>query len=352
MSESISYSSVEHQLEKLQSQNLIIEDIASAKNALNTIGYSSLIKSYREPYTYRKNDKVKYRDGVTFEQLVSLYLLDKHLRSAVIAAMLDLEEHVKAISAEVIAARFGTSTDEYLNYRNYRNKRKRKARFSLSGLLTKFHETLLSEKDPIHYCMQKHGDVPPWILFKGAYFSTIVNFIDQFKEPEQLTLMSKLYDMEDTALSENALRYLMLDTLFVCQEYRNLAAHGGRIYNYSCSYQFHVSQIWGEQPPSDLSGFNTLLYLLHLLSYSYPYLTIANALDQEINRHCKRFPADVTYLGSILNVNITQRNVVYRSKGGRIFHRDPHCCGIKNAEILDLSEAKSQGLKACSKCTI
>lgn len=347
----ITYSTVEHQIEKLKSQNLTIEHIDVAKEALNTIGYSSLIKSYREPYIYRENGNVRYRDGVSFEQLISLYLLDKHLRSAVISSMLDLEEHIKALSGEVIASKFGTATSDYLNYRNYRNKRKRQHRFTLSALLSKFQEILLSEKDPIHYCIQRHGDVPPWILFKGAYFSTIVNFIDQFKEPEQMTLVSKLYNSDNVPLSSDALRHLMLDTLFVCLEYRNLAAHGGRIYNYVSNYPFHVSQIWGEQLPSDLSGFNTLLYLLRLLNYGSPYITIADTLESQINRHCKLFPADVTYLGSILNVNITTHNIVYLPKGGRIYHKDPHCCGIKNAETLELSEAVSLGLKACCKCT-
>lgn len=54
----------------------------------------------------------------------SLYLLDKNLRNAVIASMLDLEEHIKEAAADVVAKSFGTHPDKYLNYRNYANKRK------------------------------------------------------------------------------------------------------------------------------------------------------------------------------------------------------------------------------------
>ncbi len=42
------------------------------------------------------------------------------------AAMLDLEEHIKEAVADVITKSFGTRQDEYLQYRNYQNKRKYK----------------------------------------------------------------------------------------------------------------------------------------------------------------------------------------------------------------------------------
>lgn len=52
-------------------------------------------------------------------------MLDKNLRNAVMAAMQDLEEHIKELSSDVIASSFGTHQNDYLQYKNYRNKRKR-----------------------------------------------------------------------------------------------------------------------------------------------------------------------------------------------------------------------------------
>ena len=51
------------------------------------------------------------------------------------AAMLDLEEYIKEVTANVVAQSFGTHQNQYLEYRNYQNKRKTKYRFSLSGIL-------------------------------------------------------------------------------------------------------------------------------------------------------------------------------------------------------------------------
>lgn len=78
----------------------------------------------------------KYIDReVTFEQLYSLYAFDKNLRNAVMAAMLDLEEHIKEAAADTIAEVFGVHQDNYLQFRNCQNKRKRKERFSLPKIL-------------------------------------------------------------------------------------------------------------------------------------------------------------------------------------------------------------------------
>lgn len=104
--------------------------------------------------------------NITFEQLCSLYLLDKNLRNSVIAAMLDLEEHIKEAAADVIAKSFDVNQNDYLLYKNYQNKRKYKSRFTLSGVLKTLTNTLETDKEPIHHYQTKYGIVPPWILFK------------------------------------------------------------------------------------------------------------------------------------------------------------------------------------------
>lgn len=128
----IEYTTVEQQIEKLLSQNLTINDIEFAKHNLALYGYSNLIKSYREPYIIRANDQISYREGVAFEQIRSLYLLDKNLRNSVMAAMQDLEEHIKETAASTVSESFGTAESNYLKYKNYRNVKKRKKTLSTS----------------------------------------------------------------------------------------------------------------------------------------------------------------------------------------------------------------------------
>ncbi|MGP1349009.1 MAG: Abi family protein [Stomatobaculum sp.] len=298
-------STVEQQIEKLKSQGLIINNESKTAEQLSIYGYSNLIKPYREPYSFiNGTSQLEYRTGVTFEQVCSLYLFDKNLRTAIIAIMLDLEEHVKASAAAILAEAFGTKSDDYLEYRKFRNKRKKKLHFTLSHILQTLNNTKLSEKDPIHHCMASHGDVPPWTLFKGVYFSTVVNFIDQFKAPEQLELYSRLFGDSLNLLADQQKIFFMMDSLFVCTEYRNLAAHGARIYNHDSSGNFRWNEIVGPKQTPCPEGLSLLLYILHKFRYATPYNTMVKSLFEEWQRHCDAYPSDVTYLANTLRINI------------------------------------------------
>ena len=342
----INHSSVEHQINKLKSQQLLIQDEKQAKDALMLYGYSNLIKSYRDPYFIIDGGQKTYRSGVSFEQISSLYLLDKNLRNAVMASMLALEEHIKEAAANVVAKSFGTDHNDYLKFKNYQNKRKKKIQFSLANLLNKMRGVLNTDKDPIHHYMQKYNTAPPWILFKSVYLSTIINFIDQFKALEKVSMANSLYELSELNISQTDLTRLMMDTLFTCNDYRNTAAHGGRIYNHVCR---NTISSYGNMP-LPFHGFSQLLYLLRLLKYKDPYLYLQKALDEQINRHCSIYPADVTYLGQSLNINITPISYVYIANKNNKYHTNPHCSGILNPKQMELSSAESLGYIPCKRC--
>lgn len=346
----IIYTTPEEQINKLKSQNLIIRDEELAKDVLSLFGYSNLIKSYREPYMIISEGKKIYRSGVSFDQLCSLYRLDKALRNAVMASMLDLEEHIKEAAADVVANAFGTHPDEYLKYKNYSNKRKKQKQFSLSEILETMKKTLNSGKDPILHYRTVHGIVPPWILFKSVYFSTIINFIDQFKISQKDEMVEKLYDTTMLNLSPESARKLMMDTLAICMEYRNLAAHGGRTYNYICNSKLRINEIFNTNVESEIAGFSQLLFLLSLLDYQNPYRNLSAALTSELDRHCNHYPQDTTYLGQILNVNIVSTQIVWVSDKSSKYHSNPHCSGLKNAKELELEKAEKQGYIPCKRC--
>jgi len=346
MDKPIKYTTTDEQLLKLKKQGLIINDEQGAKKALNTYGYSNLIKGYRDPYTYTENGKKLYRSGVTFEQILSLYTLDKNLRNSVLAALLDFEEYLKEAVANVVADSFGVNQDMYLKFENYRDKRRRKYRFSLAGILETMRETLETDRNPICHYSEKYGTVPPWILFKSLYFSTVVNFISLLKPREKVLLSSKLYNSDSLGLDNNTISTLMIDTLFICLEYRNLSAHGARIYNHSCSSRLRFA----EDEYLSLHGFNLLLFILNILEYRVPYTYLKNALTRGLNMHCESYPDDITYLGQILDINITHTVPVYRTDKSKIYHYDMHCSGIKSPARLELTEALKSGLTACKRC--
>ena len=304
MSKTIQYSSVEYQIDKMKKQGLTIRNEDFAKTMLIRNGYSNLIKSYRDPYVIIGPEGVSYRPGITFDQVASLYIFDKNLRNAVMSSMLDLEEHIKALSADIIAKDFGTDHNYYLDKRNYRNKKYKNKHFSLDAILTILKDALDMQRDPILHCRITYRTVPPWILFNGVYFSTIVNFIDKFKRPQMDALSHRLFKKDVTStLNDEQLRYLLMDSLFIYLEYRNLAAHGGRIYNYNTKANLRTKEIYSNTG-MHLTGFSKLLFLLEQLDYQNPFDYLRRALNNELTRHCSSYVEDVTYLAQTLNVNI------------------------------------------------
>ena len=347
----IEYSTIEQQLEKLTSQGLIISDVDFAYSQLKCYGYSNLIKSYREPYSIIENGIRKYRSGVTFEQIASLHELDKNIRNSVMASMQDLEEHFKEVSADVIAHSFGTNQEDYLKYRNYQNKRKSIEKFQLGSILDSLRAQLESPKDPIHHYYTNYGVVPPWILFKSIYFSTMVNFIDQFKASEQTETMMRLLDFEHLNITEDNARMLMMDILFVSMEYRNNAAHGGRMYDFVPKNRIRTSNILGDCYRDCNPQFAELIELLNFFRYKDPFNQLHKTLSQEVNRHCCLFPQDVTYLGQILNIDIVLHSIVYISGKTMKFHSSPNCSGMTNPIEIELEDAVKKGYCPCKRCT-
>lgn len=347
----ILYSTIEQQIEKLKSQNLIIEDENRARTVLKLYGYSNLIKGYREPYVIKSGDSITYRSGVSLDQIESLYLLDKHLRNSVMAAMLDLEENLKAACADVIASSFGTHQDDYLQFSNYRDKRRRRPQFELGSILNTMKHTIeTSDKNPILHYRQEHGTIPPWILFKNVYFSTIINFINLFKTPEKNLLIHHLYNVDKLPFTLEQLNRVMMNTLFICLEYRNLAAHGGRTYNHICESTIDYNVFSFDRNTSP-HGFNLLLFLLSQFEYKDPFRILADSLTYEVNRHCQHFPEDVTYLGRILNVDIKSETVGFITQNSNKYHFNPHCSGIMNTTKVPVEKLKEQGYIPCKKCT-
>lgn len=347
MGNAIHYSTVEYQIEKLISQGLIINDKELAQHELSLYGYTNLIKGYREPYTYIKDGKRLYKPGTTFEQIASLYLLDKNLRNAVMAAMLDLEEHIKEATADVIAESFGVQPDNYLCYRNYLNPKRRKKRFSLAGILDSLKNTLDTDKDPIHYYAEKYNCVPPWVLFKSVYLSTIVNYINLLKKPEKENLAKRLYNISEITIPFDKLPKFMTDTLFVCLDYRNLSAHGARIYDHDNIYYTAIK-------PTDESvefhGFSKLLFYLSALNYQGPYEQLNTALSVQLSRHCSQFPVDVSYLEQTLHMNIITAKYVWISGNNKIYHYNKHCSGMTNPHYIELSDAQENDFRPCKRC--
>lgn len=355
----IIYSTPKEQILKLKSKKLIFGDEAFAEAQLAEYGYYNIINSYKSPYMHVVSGKKQYISGTSFEQIYSLFILDHNLRNSIMSAMVDFEEHLRAATAEVIARNWGTDHNEYLKWEHYRDRSVSKERFSLRGILGTLQQNVMSGKDPIRYYRENYGIVPPWILFKGTYFSTLVNLIRLFKGSQKRELIQIMYNFDAEISSLPIITNLFSETLFMCLDFRNRSAHGGRVYNYeprNTSFLLTNPDLLNYFQDLDCwensHGVAQLLALLSCFTYLSPYHTIDASLSEEINRHLSMYPQDKSIIESVLGMKLINKKVVWISPKTHKYHTDPSCSGMKNCLKITFDENSfdlSQ-YEPCKKC--
>ena len=317
------FTTIDEQINILKKRGLIINNEEFAKSALLTYGYYDLINGYKEPYVI-KEDKIEfYKEGTTFEQIFSFFTFDHSIKNYIMLSLMDLEEHLRAITSYVIAEAFTSNHAKYLKPNNYRDRRNSK--FNRHNILRKMNDALNSDKDPIKYNRETYGNVPPWVLFKGIYMSTLFNFIKLQKAEQKENIIAKAYNIDKQLAKEEEIKNIFTDSLILFLDYRNLAAHGGRIYNYKPKNDISINSktviqlskiCTSAQQLKDTYGLNRLLILLSLFNHGAPYKNLSSAIASEIFNHISVYPKDTKII--LDATGIPASNLYFYSNNSKI----------------------------------
>lgn len=310
------FTTIEEQISLLKSRGLSFDSEHRAYNLLDNYGYYNIINGYKDAYIIKDSQDEQYKKGVTFEQIFSLFCLDHAIRNQVMITMLDLEEHLRAVTAYTVGKAFGHKQDDYLNFKNYQNRKSTNPRFRLDSILDNLKKASYSDKDPIRYHRELYGNVPPWVLFKGVYLSTLVNFIKVQKPKQKSEIICRFYDIEYDEVNKY-IKDLFTDTLFLCLEYRNLAAHGGRIYNHVADSRVRVTSESEKYLSVRISNFSNLhtvhslgvlICLFDLFAKKDYRLSLTQTIEHEVKKHCYIYPKDFDYLMTSIGI----KNIVHK----------------------------------------
>ena len=151
--------SFKDQIEKLEiEKQLKIPDRAYAEQMLREIGYFSLIGGYKSPF--KNSTTKKYRDGVSFEDIVTLYKFDENLRELFLKYILQIERHIRSLLSYYFTEKYGEQQSFYLDAKNYIGSPKRKSDVAkLIGTL----DTLANKNSDYPYINHQrtvYGNVP------------------------------------------------------------------------------------------------------------------------------------------------------------------------------------------------
>ncbi len=302
-----SFTSIEQQIQLLKRRGLRFASEETAAYHLAKYGYYNIINGYKDNFVIKDGDEEYYRDNVSFERIFSLFILDHSIRNTVMLAMLDIEEMLKTSAAYIIAEAFTSEYSKYSDIRNYKNIPRKNERFSLKHILKKFDEAYCSDKDPIRYHREHYNNVPPWVLFKGVYLSTMVNYIRYFKAPQKEKIIYSILDISDISTVDIPMKKCFSDLLYLFLEYRNLCAHAGRVYNHCPDANVRIDpdllrRLGIPENRLYLNSLGRLIAGIMMLRDDAPIYNIKRTLSNELDRHCVAFPDDKEYLLKIMDI--------------------------------------------------
>lgn len=207
------------QIALLKKKHLVIRDDAYAEKVLSQIGYFSLINGYK--HLFKNMTTRMYRDGVTLEDIVSLYSFDEALRHLFLRYLLTVERNIKARVAYVFCEEHGNSQDKYLDINSYNSKVNRDSVLRLIHTLSHLANDQTDYSYITHH-QQNHKNVPLWVLINAMTFGSVSKMFGFLTQ----NLQSKI--CRDYRLNIRQMDQI----LSVLTKYRNACAHGERLFSY------------------------------------------------------------------------------------------------------------------------
>lgn len=201
----------EQQIELFKNRGLIIKDERHALNVLQRINYYRLT-SYC--LSYKKGDR--YCEGITFEDIISLYEFDKKLRHSLLDIIECVEISFRTHIAYHLAHKYGTLG--YLDKHNFRNERYH----------SEFIDELNKEIDRSREIFVKHhkskynGQFPVWVAIETISIGCLSKLFHNMKNADKKTISIRYYN-----ISYQYIESWLASLAFV----RNICAHHGRLYN-------------------------------------------------------------------------------------------------------------------------
>lgn len=239
---------IEEQIDNLKTNGLVVKDEEYAKKILNAISYFRLIKAYSLNLKVKNG---KYYEGVTFEQIVELYLFNANFRQILFPEIEKVEINLRCRIANYFSLKYGPLG--YLNESNFEN--------------SEYHSEFLNEiedelrrnyKTPFVKNFRNNYEdskLPLYALIEVFSFGTLSKFYKNMISSDKKEI-AKLFGVGYTYLESwlESISYV-----------RNICAHYGRIYNAKLTKTPKLYKEYSEAGIGNNRIFGVLICLRQLL---------------------------------------------------------------------------------------
>ena len=270
------FKNLDEQVAILRHKGMIIEDEKYAKRILLRENYFFL-NGYRHLFVKSREDK-RFKNGVTFEEMYSLFLFDRSFRNVIFKYLLVIENNLKSIISYQLSKKYGYRERDYLKEKNFTQAPEKRSQ--LNDLLRKMKRQIRvngsQHSATLHY-VSNYGYIPLWILVKVLSFG-IVSEMYQILKPEDQVEIANIYTIETDKLTV----YLP-----ILANYRNLCAHEDILYENKTQKMiddtiYHQLLKIPKEDGEYVSGKNDLFALLIIMKQMLQYEDFKN-MSYELN---------------------------------------------------------------------
>ena len=253
----------------MESRGLLIPDKERARHYLRYINYYRL-----SGYGYLLEDEHtdgershRYPEGATFEDLLRLYIFDRHLRLSVMDAIERIEVGVRTVIVSELSHQHGTG-HWYLSPELF----KKSDDFTHAGLIRNIKQSTaftaeegtekFQQRQPFitHY-YQTYDDPeypPSWMLVEVMTLGSWSKVYANLNVSKDRKRISRIFDLPPDILESwlHSLTYM-----------RNLCAHHSQIYGRRLAFPPKRKALWPELPRNAFARFIAVMeYLLHKMA--------------------------------------------------------------------------------------
>ena len=208
------------QLNHLKQKQLLIPDEAVALATLEKYSYYSLINGYKD--IFKDSSTNKFYQGTTYNDILNLYLFDAELREIFFKFLLIFEKHIKSSLSYHFSNLYGSGIAYYQDITNYDYGKKEK---EVQYLFQKMNSKI-NGKHPspqvVHYIKTYH-DIPLWVLTTDLTIGEIASMYRYLKGRCKTLICNDFHHIG---------RHELGQMLILLTKYRNICAHGNRLFNY------------------------------------------------------------------------------------------------------------------------
>lgn len=268
---------IDEQVENLKSLGLIINDEEYAKKILNDISYFRLVKAYSLGFKAKNG---KYNDGVTFEQIVELYLFNANFRQITFVEIEKIEVNVRCRIANYFAETYGV-----LGYKEAAN-----------FVDEEYHKTFMEDieeeigrnsKAPFVKNFRDNyegGELPIYALVEVFSFGTLSKFYKNMKNVDKKVVAKSF-----------GIGYTYLESWLESISYvRNICAHYGRLYNAKLSKTPILYKEYSQAGIGNNRMFGVLLCMKQILKNDKHWNLYVDQIEMLIDKYEK---VDVKTMG-------------------------------------------------------